>query len=117
MDSNIGTVTFKLTKNKNGDSVINGNLVVKEDVNDFVVLNSKIWINLEKFENIFCFQVYSTAYGLEKNGQYESFYVNTTVDACKFAKRVKKEPMVKMILAEISKSSNLPFQCPVKKVI
>jgi hypothetical protein len=52
---------------------------------------------------------------LEK-GKYEPFYVNTSVEVCPFMKKLKEQPIVQIILADIAKSTNLPFSCPLKKV-
>lgn len=50
------------------------------------------------------------------DGQYKHL-VNASINTCNILSRVKSHPILKLIIKELLKTSNLPMACPFKKGI
>lgn len=50
----------------------------------------------------------------KEKGHYHSIS-NNSVSLCRILEKATTNPMVKMLLAELAKFSNLPTACPLKK--
>lgn len=50
----------------------------------------------------------------KEKGHYHSIS-NNSVSLCRILEKATANPMVKMLLAELAKYSNLPTACPLKK--
>lgn len=48
-----------------------------------------------------------------EDGEYKHL-MNTSVNACNVLNRLKKRPIVKAIMKEIMRTSNIPLECPYK---
>ena len=89
-------MTLDISQSDPKNPVINFRAEVVEDIMDPLMLHLRV------------FQM--------ENGVYEPLFVNVSVAVCQFLAKTKKYPIVKFAIAELSKTNNIPTQCPVKKV-
>ena len=89
-------MTLDVSQSDPKNPIINFRAEVTEDVLEPLVLHIRM-------------------YQLE-NGVYESMQVNISIGVCQFLAKTKKYPMVKFVISELSKTNNIPTQCPIKKV-
>lgn len=84
---------IQLTK-REGKMVVNIRGEVFEDVNDPLI------VHVAHYEKV--------------KGEY-LHHANASVSACNVMGRFKNHPILKFILSQLMKSSNIPFGCPIKK--
>lgn len=89
-------MTLDVSQGDPKNPILNFRAEVTEDIMDPLILHIRM-------------------YQLE-NGVYESMQVNVSIGLCQFLAKTKKYPMVKFVISELSKTNNIPTQCPIKKV-
>ena len=81
---------------RNGDKT-----VVNVRAEQFVDIEDPIVIHVSHYEKV--------------NKEFQHL-VNSSVNVCNVMSRFKSHPIVRIILKELLKSSNMPTSCPIKKV-
>jgi hypothetical protein len=92
-DKDVATIDIKTHQN-NGQTTLNINVDLKSDINDPIIVEAS------HFEKV--------------NNEYQPL-MNASVYACNILSRFKNNPLMKIVLNEFLKSSNMPTQCPFKK--
>lgn len=103
---------------KNGKTNINFNADLLENIKDNINVRISIQFNTY-FEciilNCMLFIIKVNVALFEKeNGHYLSI-TNTSLSLCRVLEKTTSNPIVKLVLAELMKFSNLPTSCPMLK--
>ncbi|KAG5667287.1 hypothetical protein PVAND_015273 [Polypedilum vanderplanki] len=93
-DENIMNVEIAM-KRRDDRTVVNMRGELFEDIND------PIYLHVSHFEK-------------DSDGEYKHL-VNASINACNMLSRTKAHPILKIILKELLRASNIPTACPVKK--
>lgn len=89
-------INMDIQMKRNGDTtVVNARAEQFEDINDPIIVHVS---HYEKVDN-----------------DYQHL-VNTSVNVCNIMSRMKTHPILRIVMKELLKSSNIPTACPIKKV-
>lgn len=79
-------------------------------VDDRTIVN----VRGENFEDIDVPLIVHVAHFEKVNNEYQHL-LNASMNVCNIMSRVKSHPILRIILKELLKSSNIPTSCPIKK--
>lgn len=103
-------INFEHTDLEFDEKMVNIEMSMKRS-EDRTVVNARA----ELFEDIDDPIVFHVSHYERVNKEYQHL-MNSSVNACNVMGRFKSHPIVKIILKELLKNSNLPTSCPLKKV-
>lgn len=102
-------INFEYTDLEYDESLANIDVQLKR-VNDKTIVN----VRAEQFEDITDPIIVHVAH-FEKVEKEFQHLVNTSINVCNILSRFKTHPILRIVLKELLKSSNLPTSCPLHK--
>lgn len=104
-------INFEYSDLEYDENLMNIDLQMKKH-DDKTVVNVKS----ELYENIDEEMIAHVSHYEKVKNDYEHL-VNTSINICNILSRVKTHPILRIIIKELTKTSNFPSSCPVKKGI
>lgn len=96
MEFDENLVNMDVQMKRSGDTtVVNARAEQFEDINDPII------VHVSHYERV--------------DNDYQHL-VNTSVNVCNIMSRMKTHPILRIVMKELLKSSNIPTACPIKKV-
>lgn len=103
-------INFEYSDLEYDESLLNIDIQLKRSL-DKTVVN----VRAEQYNDIEDPLVLHVSHYEKVDNDYQHL-VNTSMNVCNVLKRVKSHPILKLVMKELLKASNIPMSCPIKKV-